>query len=438
MKTAAACQTKLTRLPGLICKQHYFEVPLDYERSSGKKITVFARELVAPQNESNQDLPMLVFLQGGPGFESPRPESADGWMKRALPNCRILLLDQRGTGLSTAVTHETLELIPDAASRADYLRNFRADNIVRDCEFIRKAINDDKPWTILGQSYGGFCAVSYLSLAPEGLAGALIFGGLPPLHDQPDGVYRACYKQVIAKNKIFYERFPHDAEIVSKIVKHLSTEEVLLPTGERLTASRFLQIGLNLGFKAAGRSLTSIHYLLERAFVPSTAQPRLSYAFLRAVDNFLSFNTNPIYALLHESIYCQRQPSNWSAHRILSEFSEFNLENDPIFFTGEMIYPWMFDEYQCLKPLKETARILAEYSDWPELYDVNVLRRNDVPCAATVYFDDMYVDRELSLETAHQISGLKLWITNEYEHDGIRLDGANLLDRMLAMMTGQN
>lgn len=438
MTTATTTKTVTHRFGGLICKSHYFEVPLNYEQPGGHRITVFAREVVAVANERRLDLPMMVFLQGGPGFESPRPEGADGWLGRALKEFRVLLLDQRGTGLSTAVTHESLSAFPDAKSQAEYLKHFRADNIVRDCESIRKTLHGGRPWTIIGQSYGGFCSATYLSIAPEGLAGSLIFGGLPPiLHDDPDEVYRACYREVANKNRIFHDRFPDDSQNLRAIVDHLRKHPAQMPSGEALTARRFLQTGLNLGFRVTGRSLNSLHYLLERAFEPSASQPQLSYYFLHALENILGFNTNPIYALLHEAIYCSGKKSNWSAERILSEFPEFAHDCDPVFFTGEMIYPWMFDEYNCLKPLKEAAEILAQYEDWPALYRVETLRRNSVPVAAVIYHNDMYVDRELSLATAGNIRGIKLWITNEYEHDAIRLDGARVLDRLLALLRGE-
>lgn len=121
---------------------------------------------------------------------------------------------------------------------------------------------------------------------------------------------------------------------------------------------------------------------------------------------------------------------------MLDEFPEFDLDRNPVFFTGEMIYPWMFDQFACLEPMKEAAFLLADQSDWPRLYDADVLKENSVPCAASVYCDDMYVDINLSLETARHIKGIKLWITNEHEHDGIRVDGEAVLDRLLSMLRG--
>jgi len=242
---------------------------------------------------------------------------------------------------------------------------------------------------------------------------------------------------LIEKNEQFYERFPDDAEIVSRVVKHLLSNDVQLPCGETLTPRRFLQLGINLGFKCSGHSMNAIHYLLETAFVPNVSKETLSFVFLRGVENLLDFNTNPIYSLLHEAIYCQNRASNWSANRIMREFPQFDLKNSQIYFTGEMIYPWMFDEYNCLKQFKKVAQQLAEYSDWPTLYDAGVLKKNTVPCVGTIYHGDLYVDRVMAEQTAKTIRGCKYWLTNEYEHDGLRQDGEVVLDRLLAMLKGQ-
>lgn len=81
---------------------------------------------------------------------------------------KVLFLDQRGTGLSSTITAGTLARQGDAIKQAEYLKHFRADNIVRDCEAIRQCLTDDYPedqrkWSIIGQSFGGFCAATYLS-----------------------------------------------------------------------------------------------------------------------------------------------------------------------------------------------------------------------------------------------------------------------------------
>ena len=181
-----------------------------------------------------------------------------------------------------------------------------------------------------------------------------------------------------------------------------------------------------------------VHYLLEDAFLQGAAGPEISYTFLRGFENSLWFETNPIYAIMHESIYCEGTASNWSAQRVRAEYPEFEVTPcQPVFFTGEMVYPWMLDEYRYLCPLKEAAEILAAYDGWPILYEKSTLQSNTVPCAAAVYYNDMYVERSLSEETARSIRGIKLWVTSEYQHDGLRIDGDKVLGRLLGMLHGE-
>ena len=54
--------------------------------------------------------------------------------------------------------------------------------------------------------------------------------------------------------------------------------------------------------------------------------------------------------------------------------------------------------------------------------------------AAAIYYDDMFVPREASVATAAAIRGLRPLVTNEYQHDGIRVDGYRLLDRLLGLL----
>ena len=425
----------IARIPGLVIIEHEFVVPLDYSDRKGSKIKIFAREVVAPKKE-NETLPWLVFLQGGPGFPSPRPELNSGWLKRALEEYRVLLLDQRGTGMSTPVLSQTLRAFPTAESQAKYLSLFGADSIVHDLEEIRKELlGYEQTWSVLGQSYGGFCALNYLTSASEGLKEVMITGGLPPLNLHPDDIYRKTYSRVIQRNHQYYLRYPHDEKLIHSIVDHITDTEVFLPNGDSLTPRRLQQVGIVFGME---NGYEQVHYLLEGAFVQGYSDSEMSYPFLNAVQNFLTFDTNPIYALLHEAIYCQGVSSDWSAERVLAEFPEFTIKsNDRFYFTGEMIYPWMFSEYGQLKPLRLAAEILAKYEDWPVLYDPSVLKKNRVPSAAAIYYDDMYVERQFSEETAAQIGSMKPWITNQYEHSALRLHGRQVLDHLLGLLHGE-
>src|SRR5262249_33650947 len=92
------------RVPGAILTEREHALPLDHARPDGERITVFTREVAAPDGEGR---PYLLWLSGGPGMEGVRPTSPpSGWMKRAVQDYRVLLLDQRGTGRSTPVGPE--------------------------------------------------------------------------------------------------------------------------------------------------------------------------------------------------------------------------------------------------------------------------------------------------------------------------------------------
>ena len=210
----------------------------------------------------------------------------------------------------------------------------------------------------LGQSYGGFCVVHYLSAAPAGLREALITGGLPSLTRSADDVYMATYQRVLEKNRRYYERYPDDVARAQEIMRYLQKNEVCLPDGARLTPRRFQQLGLAFG---ASDGFEKVHYLLEEAFVDGVDGPELGYPFLAHFAQAQNFETNPIFAILHESIYCQGTASRWAAERLRTEFPQF--EPDPaaqIYFTGEMIYPWMFAEYPQLATLAGCRRSAGE------------------------------------------------------------------------------
>jgi pimeloyl-ACP methyl ester carboxylesterase len=423
------------RIPGLWLTDHEFRIPIDHSQPDGARLKVFAREVVAP-DKAQANLPWLVFFQGGPGYGSPRPNDAatPAWIGRAVKDYRVLLLDQRGTGRSSPIGYQSLARFQSPQEQADYLKLFRADNIVRDAEWIRREMQIDR-WSVLGQSFGGFCVTTYLSIAPEGLREAFITGGLPPIDHHTDDVYRATYPRVRAKNRLYFERYPDDVQRLHDIVDYLLKHDVRLPYGDPLTPRRVQQLGMSFGMSDG---FEPVHYLLEEAFIDGAYGQEISYTFLRGIENAQHFDTNPIYAVLHEPCYAEGTSCNWSAERVRAEFPEFDATTDrPVLFTGEMVYPWMFDDYRSLQSVKEAAHILAQFDGWPRLYNKEVLRQNTVPAAAALYYNDMYVDRWLSEEAASFIRGIRVWVTSEYEHNGLRADGEKILSRLFGLVRGE-
>ena len=252
-------------------------------------------------------------------------------MKRAIEDYRVLLLDQRGTGRSTPVGPEIPGSSPDEQAR--YLTHFRADSIVRDAEHIRRELGVER-WSVLGQSFGGFTSMTYLSLAPEGLRAALITGGLSPVGRPPDDVYRATSVRLIEKNRAYFERYPGDRARVAEILARLEAEDVRLPSGDRLTARRFRQLGMWLG-DSAGWEL--LHHVVELPFG--------SPAFLYDAEAGVAVGAEPDLRHAPRVEYADGFPTRWSAARVLPAEVE-----ERRYFTAEQVFPWMWDDYGRLRP----------------------------------------------------------------------------------------
>jgi hypothetical protein len=179
-------------------------------------------------------------------------------------------------------------------------------------------------------------------------------------------------------------------------------------------------LGLMLGMSTGAEEL---HYLVERG---------LDFVALRGIETAQRWDTNPIYHVLHESSYADGRSTGWSAQRLRGEFPAFD-DLDKAYFTGEHVYPWQLQEWQRLQPFADAAEILAE-EPWPKLYDASVLARNTVPCAAAVYPNDPYVEYEFTLETADNLGALQLWVSDEHDHDALRVDGVFVLDELFDLV----
>ncbi|MDR5701559.1 alpha/beta fold hydrolase [Agromyces aerolatus] len=400
----------------IVARDVWTTVPLDWANPDGETIELYARELVAAERR-HDDLPLLLHLQGGPGGKGVRPLGRSDWLDRALDRFRVIVPDQRGTGRSTPLSGDDLETRP-AAESARRLALHRADSIVRDFEALRARHYAGRQWWTIGQSYGGFLTLHYLSVAPEAIVGSAVAGGLPSLDPDAAEVYRRTFPRVLEKNHRFRERAPHLTERIGRVAELLASQDVRLPDGDRLTVRRLQTLGLDFGM---GPGFERVHWLFDEAFA-DRGETRLSETFLASVGLVTGFASNPLFIALQESIYGPG-PTAWAAQREREQHPEFAESARPLAFTGEMVFPWMFEEIRALRGFRAGVDALAQ-GEWPiELYDRSRLAANEVPIEAVVYFDDMYVDAGLSLDTARRVGNLNAWVTNQHEHDGIREDG---------------
>ncbi|WP_307183868.1 alpha/beta fold hydrolase [Streptomyces canus] len=200
------------------------------------------------------------------------------WLGTALRTHRVVLVDQRGTGRSTPVSASTASGRPDVELAA-YLGHFRADSIVADAEVVCRRLTRGRPWTILGQSYGGFVSLTYLSYAPDGLAGCLVTGGLPALTADAAEIYSRLYSRIAAKNSAYCRRYPEDVEGVRRMAEHLTAQDVRLPDEDRLTVARFRHPGKTLGTSGG---FERVHWLLEDAWDGAELSASFRYPVMSA------------------------------------------------------------------------------------------------------------------------------------------------------------
>lgn len=431
--------------PGLTIRTLRLEAPVDHGLSRppatgpdapadvalpADTLELFARVVTGTDGA---DKPYLVFLQGGPGGEAPRPSltlSSPSWLRRALQDYQVVMLDQRGTGLSTPVgsTLGPRRTAPGLtgvlagttpAQQAAYLQHFRADSIVADCELVREALGAEQ-WTVLGQSFGGFTSLHYLATHPESLAGALITGGLPPVDHTIEEVYGATWELMIGKSEEHHRRFPGDRARIAELTERAADGEIVLPNGDVVSPERFRTVGHGLGMSWGSERL---HHLLERDHTSS--------AFAADLEGMLPFDgRNPLYSVLHESSMADGVATRWAADRTIPGA----VAADPTLLGGEHLHRSLFTEDSLLAPFAEATDLLAEV-EWAELYPAEALRRADVPVAAAVYSNDAYVPRDFSMETAALLQDARVYETSAHEHNGLGA-GEDVLDHLIGLLQG--
>ncbi|NNC12528.1 alpha/beta fold hydrolase [Planctomonas sp. JC2975] len=406
------------RMQDLTVDDHTITVPLVWnEPADARTIEVHASVI---SREGGADLPYLVYLQGGPGFEAPRAfhSSTDPyWLDYALAHHRVVMIDQRGTGKSTPVSDADLDR--GASAVAEYLTHLRADSIVRDCEAMREHLGAST-WSVLGQSFGGFTTLAYLTTDAASLEHVYLTGGLSAVGRHPDDVYALTYDKMRTESLRYYRRFPEHRDAVRRLVDLAHAGRIVLPDGEVVSVSRLRSIGMLLGTNDGWQTVWS---LLD--------QDPATNAFRHDLAHALPFSArNPLYYVFHESSYADGHATRWSAERV--EPDDFRA--DPTLLTGEHVHRDWLDTVPGLQPWQDVTLQLAEF-EWPRLYDADALQASGAKGAAAVYVNDAYVPFEFSMETAALLPGVTPWVTSEHEHNGLR--SGDVLVRLIDLAHGR-
>lgn len=405
-------------LQDLTVHDHTLTVPLVWgDADDTRTIDIHAAVVV---RDGGEDLPYLLFLQGGPGFEAPRPfhaPTAPGWLDAALAHYRVVLLDQRGTGLSTPVGDADLERGTDAL--VEHITHLRADAIVRDAEALREELGA-RTWSVLGQSFGGFTTLAYLSTDAASLDRVYITGGLSAVGRTPDEVYALTYDKMRTASEGYWRRFPAQRDAMRRVVDLAASGALVLPGGEVASVSRVRSLGALLGSNDGWQTLWS---LLE-------LDPR-SNAFRHDLAAAMPYGArNPLYLAFHESSYADGHATRWAADRV--EPDDFRA--DPTLLTGEHVRRDWLDTVPGFAPWRDVTLALAEV-EWPRLYDADAIAASGARGATAIYVNDVFVPYEFAMQTAALLPGVTPWITSEHEHNGLR--AGDVLPRLIDLAHGR-
>jgi pimeloyl-ACP methyl ester carboxylesterase len=409
----------------------HFEVPLNHLQPAGQQISIhgeiYTRKAESARySDSFKTANILVYLCGGPGSANHCTSKNDHLVAHFLRRGKdwaVLYLHNRGCspeeGSGALSIMSRLGHTPD--EQVDILAKYTQVDIARDLEAVRLALKPAQ-WHLFGQSYGGWIAISALSHHPDNIDRVYLTGGLPPIGVEPQDVYTKTFGILKLRNKMYFDSYIGDQDMVKSIVKSLYKMDPPL-NFERmtLTAQVFMTMGRLLGSEAGMGILHEVvgelyDFLAARDTNPEEELDKEVQICMAAVWDF---TRRPLYALLHESIYFNGHSTDWAALQVGRRYDEFfwlddeklnmfvneptTLEDIQLYFSGEMVYPLHFAHHEKLKPYVKLADKLARYNKWPALYDIEQLQRNKVPVCAIVYEHDMFVSKDLSFKTATMV-----------------------------------
>ena len=421
-------------IPGLHVREHEVAVPLDWDSPDDGTITVFARELVAAHRR-HEDLPLLLHLQGGPGGKGPRPTDAGGWIGALLERYRLVLLDQRGTGRSSRVDAARIAAFDTGAAGAEFLARFRADSIVRDAEHLRATEFGGRRWATIGQSYGGWLTLTYLSMFPEALTACLVMGGLASLHPSAAEVYRRTFPRALAKNREYERRYPGDTATIARLADLLAAEDVRLPDGDRLTVPRLQFLGNGFGMQ---HGFEDVHWLVDEALTGTGGRP--SDGFLAEAQARSGLRGRPAVgraagvALRRPRVGTDRvggRRGAGAASRVRPRRAAAAVHGRgdvPLDVRRDPAAPAVRPGGRRARGAHGRGHRSSTGSGSPR-----TRCRSPRPCTSTTSTSTP----GLQLETAAAVGNLQSWVTDEWEHDGVRASGDRVVRRLLALIDEQ-
>ena len=196
----------------------------------GRASSVFS---ASSANPAGRERPLLVYLRGRAGASRRRGPSRTGasppWLERALADFRVLMLDQRGTGRSTPVGVHARRAAPRSRPTTS-----RTSAPTRSCATPRRSASRARGRALerARQSFGGFCALRYLSArARARCARCSSRAGVPPLGAPVDDVYRATFARMRRAQRALLRALPGRPRARPRAARAAGARTIRCPAG---------------------------------------------------------------------------------------------------------------------------------------------------------------------------------------------------------------
>ena len=271
------------------------------------------------------------------------------------PHPPVLLLDQRGTGRSTPLTGRAVAGMTDGGRGVPPPVPRRLDRGGR--RGARARLAGGRPWETLGQSYGGFVTMAYLA----GARGARrLLRDRRAARDRRHGPTTSTH----APTRAWPARTPSSMPATPRTPHGTADREPSrgtrrAPARRRpVHPRRFRMLGSGFGM---GDGYDKLHWLLDEAARRGALRrlpPRRAHGDRlrgRAAVRAAGVHLRPARPAA-DGVGGRR--AIWPAPGVRGD-------HDPLLFTGEMFYRWMFEEIAALRPFLGAADLLASYDDWP-------------------------------------------------------------------------
>ena len=389
------------RSPGLVLTEHECRRAARPRTPGRRAITVFAREVA---DADGRDRPFLRLpagrprLRGAPADAAPEPPGLAGPRAAGLPGADARPARHRpvhaGRRRSPGMTPQ---------QQADYLTHFRADSIVRDAELIRRELGVER-WSVLGQSFGGFCVDDATSRSPPKACARRCS---PAACRRSGARPTTCTARRTARDRAeppLLRALPRRPRRARELHGGSTPRTSALPSGDRLTPRRFRQLGDCSAWATAPRSCTTCSSCRPaRRRSCTTSRRRSPSRATRSTRSCTSRATPTACA------------TRWSAQRAAARRVRRGPSSSPASTSSRGCSR---TTARCA-PLREAAELLAEH-EWPRLYDAERARaatrcrsrRRSTPRTCT--------SSARSPSRRRPDPGPAAWITNEFEHNGLR------------------